>query len=85
MSELAESRPKPKIVIIGAGPGGLCMAIRLKQSGFDDFVLLERAEGLLVRPDHIKSIAVVERSTLHHVTDRSAVTDIVERIGIQNL
>jgi len=36
----------PRIAIIGAGPGGLCMGIRLKQAGFDDFVILERAEGV---------------------------------------
>ncbi|HEV7862017.1 MAG TPA: NAD(P)/FAD-dependent oxidoreductase [Acidimicrobiia bacterium] len=32
-----------RIVIIGAGFAGLGMAIRLKQSGIDDFVILERA------------------------------------------
>ena len=31
------------IAIVGAGFGGLGMAIRLKQAGIDDFVLLERA------------------------------------------
>ena len=35
-----------KIAIIGAGPGGLCMGIRLAQAGFHDFVILERAEGV---------------------------------------
>ena len=35
-----------KIAIIGAGPGGICMAIRLKQAGFDDFVLLEKGSGV---------------------------------------
>ncbi|MBW2423583.1 MAG: NAD(P)/FAD-dependent oxidoreductase [Deltaproteobacteria bacterium] len=35
-----------RIAIIGAGPGGLCMAIRLKQAGFEDFVLLEKSEGV---------------------------------------
>jgi cation diffusion facilitator CzcD-associated flavoprotein CzcO len=35
-----------RIVIIGAGPGGLCMAIRLKQAGFDDFVVLEKSDGI---------------------------------------
>jgi cation diffusion facilitator CzcD-associated flavoprotein CzcO len=32
-----------KIVIVGAGFSGLGMAIRLKQSGIDDFIVLERA------------------------------------------
>jgi len=36
----------PQIVIIGAGPGGLCMGIRLKQAGFEDFVIVEKADGL---------------------------------------
>lgn len=35
-----------RIAIIGAGPGGLCMASRLKDAGFDDLVLLEKAEGV---------------------------------------
>ena len=37
---------KLHIAIIGAGPGGLCMAVRLQQSGFDDFVVIEKADGL---------------------------------------
>ena len=32
-----------RIAIIGAGPGGLCMAIRLKEAGFEDFVLFEKS------------------------------------------
>lgn len=32
----------PRIAIVGAGPGGLCMAIRLGGAGFDDFVVLEQ-------------------------------------------
>jgi cation diffusion facilitator CzcD-associated flavoprotein CzcO len=34
--------PHYDVVIIGAGFAGLCMAIQLKQSGRDDFVVLER-------------------------------------------
>jgi cation diffusion facilitator CzcD-associated flavoprotein CzcO len=35
-----------KIVIVGAGFSGIGMAIRLKQSGIEDFVVLERAPGV---------------------------------------
>ena len=34
------------IVIIGAGHSGICMAIKLKQAGRDDFVVLEKAATL---------------------------------------
>ncbi|GAB08474.1 putative flavin-containing monooxygenase [Gordonia araii NBRC 100433] len=33
-------------VVIGAGFGGLGMAVALKQAGFDDFVVLERSDGV---------------------------------------
>lgn len=35
-----------QIAIMGAGPGGICMAIRLKQAGFENFVLFEKSSGL---------------------------------------
>ena len=35
-----------RIMIIGAGPGGLCMAIKLREAGIRDFVILEEAPGL---------------------------------------
>jgi cation diffusion facilitator CzcD-associated flavoprotein CzcO len=35
-----------RIAIIGAGPGGLCMAVRLRQAGIEGFVLLEKAHGV---------------------------------------
>lgn len=34
-----------RIVIVGAGPGGICMAVKLLQAGMRDFVILER-EGM---------------------------------------
>ena len=35
-----------RILIIGAGGGALCMAINLKRSGIEDFVLLEKSSGI---------------------------------------
>ena len=35
-----------RIAIIGAGPGGLCMAIQLRKAGFENIVILEKAPGL---------------------------------------
>ena len=46
MRSTSEDPSHMKIAIIGAGPGGLCMAIRLKQAGFEDFVLLEKGQGV---------------------------------------
>ncbi|TDD79998.1 NAD(P)/FAD-dependent oxidoreductase [Actinomadura darangshiensis] len=40
------SERAPAIVIIGSGFAGLGMAIRLKQQGFHDFVVLEKSEAL---------------------------------------
>lgn len=43
----SERRGKtPRIGIIGAGPGGLCMGIRLREAGYEDFVLFEKADGV---------------------------------------
>ena len=35
-----------RIGIIGAGPGGICMGIKLLEAGFDDFTIFERAPGV---------------------------------------
>ncbi|HEY1968106.1 MAG TPA: NAD(P)/FAD-dependent oxidoreductase [Pseudonocardia sp.] len=35
-----------EIVIIGAGPSGICMGIKLKEAGFGDFVILEKASDV---------------------------------------
>ena len=38
------TEPRPlRIAIIGAGPGGMCMAIKLQQAGYDDIVLFEKS------------------------------------------
>jgi cation diffusion facilitator CzcD-associated flavoprotein CzcO len=37
---------RTKIVIVGTGFSGLGMAVRLREAGFDDFVVLERASAL---------------------------------------
>lgn len=42
-SESAEHR---RIIIIGAGPGGICMGIKLLEAGHDNFIILEKAPGV---------------------------------------
>lgn len=37
---------KVEVAIIGSGFGGLCMAIRLRQEGLEDFVLLEKGDDV---------------------------------------
>ena len=36
---------QPYVTIIGAGVGGLCMAMKLKKAGFHNFVILEKRAG----------------------------------------
>ncbi|MEU7941974.1 flavin-containing monooxygenase [Microbispora bryophytorum] len=38
--------PSPGVTIIGSGFAGLCMAIKLKEAGYHDFVILEKADEL---------------------------------------
>ncbi|MGR8921176.1 MAG: flavin-containing monooxygenase [Gammaproteobacteria bacterium] len=35
-----------RVLIVGAGAGGLCMGVRLKQAGIDDFVIVDKASGV---------------------------------------
>ena len=41
--EVSAARDHFRVVIVGSGFSGLCMAIRLHQEGIEDFVVLERA------------------------------------------
>jgi cation diffusion facilitator CzcD-associated flavoprotein CzcO len=43
---LSPASDDPAIVIIGSGFAGLCMAIRLKQAGYHNFVILEKNDDL---------------------------------------
>ena len=46
MGRVGTSRRELRIAIMGAGPGGLCMGIRLKGAGFERFEILEKASGV---------------------------------------
>lgn len=35
-----------RVAVIGAGPGGIITAVRLREAGIEDFVILERADGV---------------------------------------
>ena len=35
-----------RVAIIGAGPGGICAGIKLKEAGYNDFVIIEKADGI---------------------------------------
>jgi len=35
-----------RIVIVGAGPGGICMGIKLLEAGHKNFIILEKADGV---------------------------------------
>src|SRR6476646_4533980 len=39
-------RTSPKVLIIGAGFGGLAAAVALRRKGIDDLLIVERADGV---------------------------------------
>ena len=43
---MAAAEPDHEVAIVGAGLGGIGMAIALKRAGIDDFVVLERASDI---------------------------------------
>src|SRR6059058_806679 len=57
---MAGGQPDHEVAIIGAGIGGIGMAIALRRAGIEDFVLLERASdiGGTLRDNRYPGIAV---------------------------
>lgn len=53
-------RPDHTVAIIGAGPGGICAAVLLKQKGIEDFVVLEQENdfGGSWRDNHYPGLGV---------------------------
>ena len=43
MSTQKSDRRDLKITIMGAGPGGLCMGVKLREAGFENFTIVERS------------------------------------------
>ena len=43
---MKQKNQKHRAVIIGAGSAGLCMGVQLKKAGIDDFVILEKGNGI---------------------------------------
>jgi cation diffusion facilitator CzcD-associated flavoprotein CzcO len=46
IDERTAESPRRRIVVIGAGPGGIIAALRLRQAGYEDVTVLERADGV---------------------------------------
>ena len=46
MTDGARTREDLRITIMGAGPGGLCMAIKLKEAGFENFTIVEKGQQI---------------------------------------
>ncbi len=43
---MAAKTGKRRIGIIGGGPGGICAGIKLKEAGYDDFIIIEKSAGV---------------------------------------
>ena len=64
------SHPHTKVAIIGAGCGGIAMAIRLKQHGIYDFIILEKGSdfGGTWRDNHYPGAACDVQSHLYSLS-----------------
>lgn len=40
------SPTSPRVVVLGAGAAGLCVAIKLLEAGVDDLTILEKSDGV---------------------------------------
>src|SRR5207342_3888266 len=46
MRAAGESGERLRLAIVGAGIGGLALALGLREDGIEDFVILERSDGI---------------------------------------
>jgi cation diffusion facilitator CzcD-associated flavoprotein CzcO len=46
LSALTRRRRSPRVVVVGAGFGGLAAAVALRRKGIDDLTIIERADGV---------------------------------------
>ena len=46
MTTRVRSGSDRQVAVIGAGPGGMCMAIKLKEAGYENVVVLEKGSGV---------------------------------------
>ena len=45
-SSKASKGQKARIAVIGTGPGGICAGIKLREAGYEDFVIIEKSAGV---------------------------------------
>jgi cation diffusion facilitator CzcD-associated flavoprotein CzcO len=67
---MADSAPHNHIAIVGTGFGAIATAVRLQQAGFDDFVLIDRADdvGGVWRDNSYPGAAVDVKSHLYSLS-----------------
>jgi cation diffusion facilitator CzcD-associated flavoprotein CzcO len=67
MDETTGANPHLDVVVVGAGFGGLCMAIKLREAGIENFVVLEKANevGGTWRDNHYPGAACDVQSHMY--------------------
>ena len=61
----------PKVAVIGAGLGGLCAGIKLKEAGVDELVILEKARRSAARGATTRILAAPAILPLRSINSRS--------------